>query len=182
MGVISRTGCACLVAVSALAIGFAAAAGTAVAPADQAVSVAARTPYPAIDPAFSRPDPWRVPSQGTLRTYLVELESFQQANTFCFVQQRTDSQLPDDKGASVLWMIWHEGASIQKVNVVPRGGRYRSTLDPVTRGHALAYATGRIHLETDVVPNDEDVGSSTFLVGRLGSIGCWPSASAWAPR
>ncbi|MDA8455122.1 hypothetical protein M4R22_10135 [Acidovorax sp. GBBC 3334] len=120
MGIISRTGCACLVAVSALAIGFAAAAGTAAAPADRAASAPARTPSPAIDPSFSRPDPRRMPNQVTLRTYLVELERSPQANTFCFVQQRTDSQLPDDKGASVLWMIWHEGASIQKVNVVPR--------------------------------------------------------------
>ncbi|WCM93015.1 hypothetical protein M5C99_22225 [Acidovorax sp. NCPPB 2350] len=140
----------------------------AAAPAAQAASASARVPYPAIDPSFSRPDPRRVPGGVTLRTYLATRETTRHANTFCFVHQSFGPSASDEKGESLLWMIWHEGATLQRINVVRNGQRYRPdpALDPVTEGQALAYAAGRINLKTGVVPTDEDVGTSTFLVSR----------------
>ncbi|MDA8455123.1 hypothetical protein M4R22_10140 [Acidovorax sp. GBBC 3334] len=152
----------------ALAAAFTAAAAATAEPAAQAASAPVRTPYPAIDPAFSRPDTRRVPGRETLRSYLATRESSLQLNNFCFVQQSLDPGPGDEQGESLLWMIWREGATIQRINVVRHGQSYRPdpALDPVTEGQALAYATGRINLKTGVVPTDEDVGTSTFLVGR----------------
>lgn len=103
-------------------------AGTASAPADMR--------YPAIDPSFSKPDAHRMPGRATLRALLSKMEGTMQANTFCFVQQSFKPRRPDEKGESVVWMISHEGMTIQDVNTVPQGQRYRPdpALDDATRG------------------------------------------------
>ncbi|WCM93876.1 hypothetical protein M5C99_03865 [Acidovorax sp. NCPPB 2350] len=164
MPALVRFACASLALALPLAITFPAkAAAPAAAP---AASAPARTPYPAIDPAFSRPDPGRVPSRAMLRTFLAEMATNGQANTFCFVQRRLDRPDTAEPGLSALSMIWYEGESIYLVNLVRPGQRYRSTVDPATLGHALAYSSGVVDLKTGVVPTDEDVGSSTFLVSR----------------
>lgn len=156
---------------ASLALAFALTAAcpaAAVEPTATAALASQPNPYPAIDPAFSRPDAGRVPSRTTLRSYLAEEEANGHLNTFCFVQQAFKAQVPGDSDETLLWMIWHEGAYLQLINSVKDGQRYRPdpALDPVTAGHALAYASGSINLKTGVVPTDEDVGTSTFLVSR----------------
>ncbi|CAN7550547.1 hypothetical protein [Acidovorax sp. LjRoot117] len=156
---------------ASLALAFAltaAATATAAEPATAAAPPSQPNPYPAIDPEFSRPDPRRMPSRTTLRSYLAEEEANGYLNTFCFVQQAFKAEGAGDSDETLLWMIWHEGAYLQQINSVKDGQRYRSdpALDPVTAGHALAYASGGINLKTGVVPTDEDIGTSTFLVSR----------------
>ncbi|WP_245711221.1 MULTISPECIES: hypothetical protein [Pseudomonadota] len=126
------------------------------------------TAYPAIDPAFSRPEARRMPSRTTLRAFLTELKSQGQTNRFCFVQQGPDRPKTEEPGLSVLSMIWYEGQAIYLVNLVRVGERYDpdTALDPVTRGKSLASSTGTVDLTSHVVPTDEDVGTSTFLVSR----------------
>ncbi|GKT22931.1 hypothetical protein [Acidovorax sp. SUPP3334] len=135
----------------------------------QAASAPQRTThYPAIDPGFSRPDARRMPSRATLRAFLTELKSTRQANTFCFVQRRLDRPETAEPGLSVLSMIWHEGKAIYLVNLVGPGERYErdNALDPATEAQSLASRPGTVDLDTSVVPTDEDVGTSTFLVSR----------------
>ncbi|CAM3673048.1 hypothetical protein [Paracidovorax anthurii] len=165
MPAIPRLARASLTLALALAAALPAAAA---APAAQAASAPARTPYPAIDPAFSRPDPRRMLSRATLRAFLAELEQTRQANAFCFVQQSFEPRPPDEKGESVVWMVWHEGATIQDVNTVRHGQRYEPdpALDDATRGRSMASSSGIVNLKTDVVPTDDDIRGSTFLVSR----------------
>ncbi|WCM88656.1 hypothetical protein [Acidovorax sp. NCPPB 3576] len=155
---------------ASLALAFALTAAlptTAAVPPAQGVSAPQRVPYPAIDPAFSRPDGRRMPSRATLRAFLVELEQTKQVNAFCFVQQSV-KQRPDEKGESVVWMIWHEWATIQDVNTVRHGQRYEPdpALDDATRGRSMASASGIVNIKTDVVPTEEDIRGSTSLVSR----------------
>lgn len=65
-------------------------------------------------------------------------------------------------------MIWHEGKAIYLVNLVRSGERYErdNAMDPLNEGRSLASSTDAVDLTTDVVPTDEDVGTSTFLVSR----------------
>ncbi|MEA9822369.1 hypothetical protein VDF98_03650 [Xanthomonas campestris pv. raphani] len=151
----------------ALALAAASPAIAALSPA-QAASAPQTVPYPATDPSFSRPDAQRMPSRATLRAFLTETKRYARANTFCFVQRRLDRPETADPGMSVLSMIWHEGKAIYLVNLVRSGERYErdSAMDPLTEGRLLASSTDAVDLTTDVVPTDEDVGTSTFLVSR----------------
>jgi len=156
---------------ASLALAFALTAAcpaTAAEPAATAATASQPNPYPAIDPAFSRPDAGRVPSRTTLRAFLAATEQTKQLNTFCFVQQSFKPRPPDEKGKSMVWMIWHEGMTIQDINTVPQGQRYRPdpALDDATRGRSMASASGTVDLTTDVVPTDDDIRGSTFLVSR----------------
>ncbi|WCM88657.1 hypothetical protein [Acidovorax sp. NCPPB 3576] len=155
---------------ASLALAFALAAAlpaTAAAPPVQTVSAPQRAPYPAIDPAFSRPDARRMPSRATLRAFLTEMKSYRQANTFCFVQRKLDRPDTAEPGTSVLSMIWYEGESIHRINRLRVGQSYvLGTMDPETEGRMLAHATGTVDIKTDVVPTDADIGTSTFLVSR----------------
>ncbi|CAM3442810.1 hypothetical protein [Paracidovorax anthurii] len=165
MPALVRFACASLALALPLATTFPAkATAPAAAP---AASAPARTPYPAIDPAFSRPDPGRVPGRAVLRAFLVTKKSIGHANTFCFVQRVLDRPDTTEPGTSVLSMIWYEGESIHRINRVRPGQRYApGTMDPETEGRMLAHATGTVDLQTDVVPTDADIGTSTFLVSR----------------
>ncbi len=118
------------------------------------------------DPAFTRPDPVRLPDRPMLRAFLEELGQTRRANTFCFVQQRLSPPETAEDGTSVLSMLWHEGERIYLVNIVRPGQRYRPVEDSVGEGRALASSGGSVDLKTDVVPTDADVGSSTTLVSR----------------
>ncbi|GKT22930.1 hypothetical protein [Acidovorax sp. SUPP3334] len=155
---------------ASLALAFALAAAlpaTAAVPPAPAVSAPQRTPYPVIDPAFSRPDGRRMPSRATLRAFLTELKSTRQVNTFCFVQRKLERPDTAEPGTSVLSMIWYEGESIHRINRLRVGQSYApGTMDPETEGRMLAHATGTVDIKTDVVPTDADVGTSTFLVSR----------------
>lgn len=134
----------------------------------ETASVPADARNPTVDPSFSKPDAHRMPGRATLRALLSERAQTKQANTFCFVQQSFKPRRPDEKGESVVWMIWHEGMTIQDVNTVPQGQSYRpdAALDDATRGRSMASATGIVNLKTDVVPKDDDIRGSTFLVSR----------------
>ncbi|MDA8448528.1 hypothetical protein M5C97_04755 [Acidovorax sp. NCPPB 3859] len=118
------------------------------------------------DPAFTRPDPVRLPDRPMLRAFLEELGQTRRANTFCFVQQRLSPPETAEDGTSVLSMLWHEGARVYLVNLVRPGQRYQPVEDSVGEGRALASSSGSVDLKTDVVPTDADVGSSTTLVSR----------------
>ncbi|MDA8523506.1 hypothetical protein [Acidovorax sp. NCPPB 4044] len=144
-----------------LAVVFAPAAETAM----QAPSAAAGA---RADPAFSRPDPRRMPSGAALRAFLTELERTRQSNTFCFVQQSFEPRTPNARGESMVWMVWREGARIQDLNTVRQGERYvpDAALDDPTRGRAMASSSGIVNLRTDVVPTDADLRGSTSLVSR----------------
>ncbi|AVS65490.1 hypothetical protein [Paracidovorax avenae] len=129
-----------------------------------AASESSRVP---VDPAFSRPDPRRMPSRAALRSFLAAKASTSHANTFCFVQRRLDRPDTSEPGTSVLSMIWYEGESVHRINRVRPGQSYvPDRMDPDTEGRMLAYATGVVNLKTDVVPTDTDVGTSTSLVSR----------------
>ncbi|MEA9578714.1 hypothetical protein VC218_07230 [Xanthomonas nasturtii] len=122
----------------------------------------------AIDPAFSRPDAKRILNRAMLRAFLTKLEQTTHVNTFCFVQESFKPRLSNEKGDSTVWMIWHEGATIQSVNTVQDGQRYEPDpdLDDLTTGQSMAYSSGIIDLKTGVVPTDDDIHGSTFLVSR----------------
>ncbi|WP_156371485.1 MULTISPECIES: hypothetical protein [unclassified Acidovorax] len=156
---------------ASLALAFALTAPAAVTAAESAATAAPASqpnPYPAIDPAFSKPDDRRMPSRTTLRSFLSEMKSHRQSNTFCFVQRRLDAPDTAEPGLSVLSMIWNEGKSIHLVNLLGPGERFErdDALDEVAEGRSMAHGTGTVDLTTSVVPTDEDVGGSTFLVSR----------------
>lgn len=156
---------------ASLALAFALTAAvpaTAAEPAAPAAAASQPSPYPAVDRAFSKPDARRVPSRTTLRAFLTEMQQTQQVNTFCFVQQSFKSRAPGQKGESVVWMIWHEGMTIQDVNTIQQGQRYQPdpALDDATRGRSMASSSGIVNLKTDIVPTDDDIRGSTFLVSR----------------
>ncbi|AVS73281.1 hypothetical protein [Paracidovorax cattleyae] len=118
------------------------------------------------DPAFTRPDPVRLPDRSMLRAFLDEIGQTRRANTFCFVQQRLSPPETAEDGTSVLSMLWHEGARVYLVNLVRPGQRYQPVEDSVGEGRSLASSSGSVDLKTGVAPTEADVGSSTTLVSR----------------
>ncbi|WCM92431.1 hypothetical protein M5C99_19050 [Acidovorax sp. NCPPB 2350] len=162
---VPRLAGAALVLAGALAVPCAAVAQPA-AHAAHAASHPQESSARAADPAFSRPDPARLPDPPMLRAFLAELGQARRANTFCFVQQRLSPPETAEDGTSVLSMVWNEGQRIYLVNLVRPGQRYQPVEDPVAEGQALASSGSSVDLRKDVVPTDADVGSSTTLVSR----------------
>ncbi|GKS76195.1 hypothetical protein AVME950_14885 [Acidovorax sp. SUPP950] len=123
----------------------------------------------AADPAFSTPATEHIASPAMLRAFLTELRQTRRPQSFCFVQQAFPPSKADPEGFALVWMVWTTGSHIYRLRVpppVPPGApNPAQDDDPAERGAALANGKS-VNLRTDVVPTDEAVGSSTFLVSR----------------